>query len=1367
MRVSATGSAQLTVTTSPTKRRKVSPEPRNSPGGARRHGPSQASSAHPLPPRQISSHSPSPSRSSSVSPPRYVPAHLQTKSFATGSTRSQSGGRSPTPATATAGLTLSSEHSDMQSEPRDNTSPTNGEGRSPSPGDKRPASEIADSDPEGGVSTAVRNEGRDNTSIIDDRVAQVSALMIQPLKDGQKGYVISSTWLKKVFARSSTHADRADKESLESELGSLDNTDIVLDIGPKQDDLKDEQGGLYVPMRPGLQLGEHYEIVPQEAWDLIIKWYGLANGSPVITRFAHETSAYTQSNIIYELNPPIVTIFKLSNPSAGMTPQLLKERSLPPVKALAGRSTNYMKWLKEAKQLAGIDLATKVRVWKISGGIPSANASASSTPAVSRAASPAPASALISSAHKNLLVDLNTFLSLNEGVQRECLQHIKDQTNNSNYNGKMTLIMAGLVETEAVVLEEEIGKGEWVSEASAKTLRNLGIPTEKCKKVAPTPVKPNPAPSGRTSPVPALPRGKKASGNKLGVTGFNNLGNTCYQNAATQCLRAVEELSIFFLNNAHSKDLNFDNPLGYRGELAKAYSGLLHGVYRDPSPSCFNPSRFRNQVGRNNPTMAGWEQQDSQEFLMFVLDGLSEDLNRILKKPYIEKPDSTDEMVHNRKLLEEFATKSWDIYKARNDSVITDLFAGMYKSTLVCPECEKVSIMFDPFSSLTLPIPDQRNIIYREVIYMSLNSKPKRFLVEVDKNGTVQNFKDVVAEKRQVAPERLIGAEVTNGVFWQVFEKDLMSYMELRVKSQDVVTFMELDAPPSDDRILVPVFHRKTQGMKGNKNRPKRDPFAYPTILSFTSEETRDLKAIYSKILKHVATMTTRDILNEKNEQPAEDEQVTEDSDTVVMNEDDARSVDSKIKTSSVEGDDSIVDVSMHDASQSSSTSTDNTDYTDEPPAHPLASSIAQHLLELFDVKYMTSHERIPRGRMMDPIKEQPLITSRLQSHNDDDSSADENSETHSLSDRSETFGPGLQDEPLIRRGEAILIDWNDKGRHALFGGNNNKRDTEQGSPTYSNPEFVSDPEIIRRRAERDAKREEGIALDECLNEFSKDEILSQNDAWYCPRCKEHRQASKKFQLWSAPDILVIHLKRFMQGGSIGRTFRSKLDTLVRFPLEDLDLSDHITGPSDGKPLKYDLIGVDCHSGTMSGGHYYAYAKNWVTGDWCDFNDQHAGIIKNPEKRVTTPAAYLLFYRRQGAGPLGGPEIQKIVNASRNGTEAPVEPQVEESHNHFSERESSEEPEQNPLSIFSEPSWSFNQPNDTTVDNDQNDDGEDLFGDNDSNVAVEDGNSEPGDRLQELDNDGSNFEDVPALLDDASDDELPVVELRVGEEDKV
>lgn len=51
------------------------------------------------------------------------------------------------------------------------------------------------------------------------------------------------------------------------------------------------------------------------------------------------------------------------------------------------------------------------------------------------------------------------------------------------------------------------------------------------------------------------------------------------------------------------------------------------------------------------------------------------------------------------------AKEAWENHKLRNDSVIVDTFHGLFKSTLVCPECAKVSVTFDPFCYLTLPLP--------------------------------------------------------------------------------------------------------------------------------------------------------------------------------------------------------------------------------------------------------------------------------------------------------------------------------------------------------------------------------------------------------------------------------------------------------------------------------------------------------------------------------------------------------------------------------------------------------------------------------------------------------------------------------------
>ena len=95
----------------------------------------------------------------------------------------------------------------------------------------------------------------------------------------------------------------------------------------------------------------------------------------------------------------------------------------------------------------------------------------------------------------------------------------------------------------------------------------------------------------------------------------------------------------YFLSDKHKEELNRDNPLGMRGEIANAYAGLLHQMWKEQYSSVA-PRQFKTQVGRFAPQFSGYQQQDSQELLAFLLDGLHEDLNRVKKKPYVEMKDA-------------------------------------------------------------------------------------------------------------------------------------------------------------------------------------------------------------------------------------------------------------------------------------------------------------------------------------------------------------------------------------------------------------------------------------------------------------------------------------------------------------------------------------------------------------------------------------------------------------------------------------------------------------------------------------------------------------------------------------------------------
>jgi ubiquitin C-terminal hydrolase len=109
----------------------------------------------------------------------------------------------------------------------------------------------------------------------------------------------------------------------------------------------------------------------------------------------------------------------------------------------------------------------------------------------------------------------------------------------------------------------------------------------------------------------------------------------------------------------------------------------------------------------------------------------------------------------------------------------------------------------------------------------------------------------------------------------------------------------------------------------------------------------------------------------------------------------------------------------------------------------------------------------------------------------------------------------------------------------------------------------------------KDETRRE-MSLYDCLELFTKEETLSKNDPWYCSNCKDHKQATKKFDLWKVPPIVVIHLKRFSYRN---RVWREKLETFVDFPIDELDLSQYALGPHD-QPLKYELfavsVSIDC-----------------------------------------------------------------------------------------------------------------------------------------------------------------------------------------------
>jgi len=167
-------------------------------------------------------------------------------------------------------------------------------------------------------------------------------------------------------------------------------------------------------------------------------------------------------------------------------------------------------------------------------------------------------------------------------------------------------------------------------------------------------------------------------------------------------------------------DINRANRLGTGGALVEEFARLIRDIWSSPEYSVVDPIAFKYCLGRFEGRFLGYHQQDSQEFLSALLDRVHEDLNRIKQKPYIETPD------RDGRSDDEVSSESWSNHLARNNSKIVDLFHGQLRSTVTCPTCSNVSVTFDPFMFLSLPIPVKKPKTYRVLIVS------EEYLDEVD-----------------------------------------------------------------------------------------------------------------------------------------------------------------------------------------------------------------------------------------------------------------------------------------------------------------------------------------------------------------------------------------------------------------------------------------------------------------------------------------------------------------------------------------------------------------------------------------------------------------------------------------------------------
>ncbi|NXL54091.1 UBP2 hydrolase, partial [Podilymbus podiceps] len=294
-------------------------------------------------------------------------------------------------------------------------------------------------------------------------------------------------------------------------------------------------------------------------------------------------------------------------------------------------------------------------------------------------------------------------------------------------------------------------------------------------------------PTGPLSPSQAAfssalpPSGTHCSSKAVqGLTGLRNLGNTCFMNSILQCLSNTKELRDYCLQNQYLRDLNNNSRM--RTALMSEFAKLIQLLWTSCPNDSVSPSEFKTQIQRYAPRFVGYNQQDAQEFLRFLLDGLHSEVNRVLVRPRA----STDTLDHLPD--EEKSRQMWRRYQEREDSRIGDLFVGQLKSSLTCSECGYCSTAFDPFWDLSLPIPKKG---YGEVTLMDcLRLFTKEDVLDGDEKPTCCRCKARTRCTKKFSIQK----------FPKILVLHLKRFSEARIRTSKLTTFVNFQLKDLDLR---------------------------------------------------------------------------------------------------------------------------------------------------------------------------------------------------------------------------------------------------------------------------------------------------------------------------------------------------------------------------------------------------------------------------------------------------------------------------------------------------------------------------------------------------------------------------------------
>ncbi|KAM4736498.1 ubiquitin carboxyl-terminal hydrolase 45 isoform 2-T2 [Anableps anableps] len=200
------------------------------------------------------------------------------------------------------------------------------------------------------------------------------------------------------------------------------------------------------------------------------------------------------------------------------------------------------------------------------------------------------------------------------------------------------------------------------------------------------------------------------------VKGIINLGNTCFFNAVMQNLSQTHML-IDLIQEVKEKgyklkicppvETNLSSltvALSSPDPLTAAMIHFLQSM-KEPGKSPVNPKVLFNQLCQKAPRFKGYQQQDSQELLHYLLDSIRVEETKRVKAAILKAFNNPTE-----KTADEETKRQVKAYGKQGVKMtfVDRIFVGELTNTIMCEECEHISTVKEAFIDISLPIIEER-----------------------------------------------------------------------------------------------------------------------------------------------------------------------------------------------------------------------------------------------------------------------------------------------------------------------------------------------------------------------------------------------------------------------------------------------------------------------------------------------------------------------------------------------------------------------------------------------------------------------------------------------------------------------------------